>query len=99
MRKVLDPSLSRRYPTNDRGMIYEQTNHPLFTDKLISGTTSKRGNKYAQDYGTSIGWACAHPMKLKSEAHKSLSVLFKRDGMPPEMIMDGSKEQNLGKFH
>ena len=37
-------------------------------------------------------------MKLKSDAHDSLSLLFQRDGVPPKMIMDGSKEQTLGRF-
>ena len=99
MRTVLHPYLSRIYPTNDIGLRYDRTNHPLFTDTLISGTTSKRGNKYAQVYGTSFGWAGAHPMKFKNKAHETFSVLFKRDGDPPEMVMDGSMEQNLGKFH
>ena len=37
-------------------------------------------------------------MSRKSEAHETLSVLLKRDGVPPEMIMDGSKEQTCGEF-
>jgi len=37
-------------------------------------------------------------MKLKSDAHDSLSLLFQRDGVPPKMLMDGSKEQTLGRF-
>jgi len=37
-------------------------------------------------------------MKLKSDAHNSLSLLFQRDGVPLKMIMDGSKEQTLGRF-
>ena len=57
------------------------------------------GNKYAQVYGTSFGWAHAHPIRFKSEAHKTLSVLFKCNGVPPEMVLNGSKEQNLGQFH
>ena len=83
VRTVLHPSLSHRYPTNDRGMRYDRTNYPLFTYTLIAGTNSKRGNKHAQVYGRSFGWARAHPMKLKSKAHKNFSVLFKRDGLPP----------------
>ena len=38
-------------------------------------------------------------MKFKSEAHETLSVLFKRDGVSPKIVMDGSKELNLVKFH
>ena len=37
-------------------------------------------------------------MRLKSEAHHALSLLFARDGVPPTMIVDGSKEQTQGKF-
>ena len=38
-------------------------------------------------------------MTLKSEAYKTFYVLFKRYAVTTEMVMDGSKEQNLGKFH
>ena len=37
-------------------------------------------------------------MKKKSDAHEALSLLAQRDGVPPVMIMDGSKEQTMGKF-
>jgi hypothetical protein len=37
-------------------------------------------------------------MKLKSDAHNLLSLLFQRNGVPPKMIMDDSKEQTLGRF-
>jgi hypothetical protein len=37
-------------------------------------------------------------MKSKSDAHETLSLLLKREGVPPEMIMDGAKEQIQGKF-
>jgi len=37
-------------------------------------------------------------MKLKSDAHDLLSLLFQCDDVPPKMIMDGSKEQTLDRF-
>jgi hypothetical protein len=92
VRKCLDPSLARRFPTNDRMLRYKRMPHACFTDTLIAGTTSKQGNKYAQAYCTSFGWTRAHPMKRKGDAHETLSLLFHRDGVPPVMIMDGSKE-------
>jgi hypothetical protein len=58
----------------------------------------RRGELYSQVYTTGFHWCQAHPMKLKSDAHNSLSLLFQRDGVPPKMIMDGSKEQTLGGF-
>ena len=37
-------------------------------------------------------------MAKKGDAHEALSLLFQRDGVPPKMIVDGSKEQTLGDF-
>ena len=37
-------------------------------------------------------------MKSKGDAHETLSLLFKRDGVPPKMVIDGLKEQTLGSF-
>jgi hypothetical protein len=96
--KCLDPTLSRRFPTNDRMLRYKRMPHPCFTDTLVAGTPSTQGNKYAQAYCTSFDWTCAHPMKRKGEAHETLSLLFHYDGVPPVMILDGSKEQTLGDF-
>jgi hypothetical protein len=98
IQKCLDPSLTRRFPTNDRMLRYKRMPHACFTDTLVAGTTSRQGNKYAQAYCTSFGWMRAHPMKRKGDAHETLSLLFHRDGVPPVMIMDGSKEQTLGDF-
>jgi hypothetical protein len=98
IRKCLDPTLSRRFPTNDRMLRYKRLPHPCFTDTLVTGTPSRQGHKYAQVYCTSFGWMCAHPTKRKGEAHETLSLLFHRDGVPPVMILDGSKEQTLGDF-
>ena len=98
VRKCLDPTLTRRFPTNDRMLRYRRLPRPCFTDTLVSGTPSKQGHRYAQVYCTSFGWTRVHPMKRKGEAHETLSLLFHRDGVPPVMILDGSKEQTLGEF-
>jgi hypothetical protein len=37
-------------------------------------------------------------MKKKLDAHEGISILSQRDGVPPILITDGSKEQILGKF-
>ena len=37
-------------------------------------------------------------MKKKSEAANTADLLFHCDGVPTKMIMDGSKEQTLGRF-
>ena len=36
-------------------------------------------------------------MATKGQAHEALSLLFKRDGVPPTIISDGSKEQDVNK--
>ncbi len=49
-------------------------------------------------FASDFGWVQVYPMKSKGEAHKALSLMFHREGIPPSMVMDGSKEQTLGKF-
>ena len=98
IRTVMHPSLSRRFRTNDRQLRYRRLRTDLYSDTLESSTTSKRGNKYAQVFGTNFGWARAFPMPKKSDAHEGLSLLFSRDGVPSTMIVDGSKEQTMGQF-
>jgi hypothetical protein len=38
-------------------------------------------------------------MKCKGDAHETLSLVFQRDGVPPTMVTDDSKEQTKGEFH
>ena len=65
---------------------------------MIAGTVSKHKTKNYQVYGTSFVWTLFFPMTLKSDAHDTLLLLFKRDGVPPEMIMDNIKEQLSSNF-
>jgi hypothetical protein len=92
-RTCLNPTLARRFPTNDRMLCYKRLLHTTFTDTMFAGMPSHSGNKCAQAYSTSFGWARAHPMTRKGEAHETLSLLFHRDGIPPTMVFDGSNEQ------
>jgi hypothetical protein len=66
---------------------YKRLRHDVFTDTMQSKTKSRRGELYSQVYTTGFHWCRAHPMKLKSDAHDSLSLLYQRDGVPPKMIM------------
>ena len=65
---------------------------------MLSGTNSKRGNKYAKVFVTKFGWSRAFPMDVKGDAHEDLYLLFQRDGVPPKMIVDGLKENTMGDF-
>ena len=98
VRTCMNPTLARRFPTNDRMLRYKRLPHPVFTDTLIAGTISRQGNKVAQVYATPFGWSRCHPMQRKGDAHQTLSLLFQRDGVPPTMIVDNSKEQTQGDF-
>ena len=79
VRTCLTPSLSRRFPTNDRILRYERLSHSLFSDTLIAGSVSERGNKYAQMYGTYFFWTQALLMAKKGDTHETLFLLFKHD--------------------
>ena len=98
VRTCLNPTLSRRVPTNDRHLRDRCLPADLFTDTLIAGTTSKHGNKNTQVFNARNGWTRAYPMARKGEAHEALSLLFHRDGVPPVMVVDGSKEQTSTEF-
>ena len=95
--KVLHPGSSICRPINNRMLQYPHLPYDVLTDTLISGTVSKRGNKYSQMFGTSFGWTRSYPMANKGQVHENRSLLFKRDGVPPTMISDGSKEQAVKK--
>ena len=49
-------------------------------------------------FATKFGWARVFPMQRKSEAHEGLFILAQRDGVPPVLVMDGAKEQVMGRF-
>ena len=99
IRTILHPTLSRRFRTNDRQLRYRRLSHDVFTDTLEATMKSwYRQNKYAQIFATRFGWMRVFPMKKKSEAHEGLSLMAQRDGVPPTIIMDGSKEQTMGEF-
>ena len=64
----------------------------------LTSTVSQRGYKFALVFATSYGWSLTIPMTKKSDTPFALDSLFRHEGVPPKMIMDGSKEQNLGDF-
>ncbi len=77
---------------------YKHKLHTMFSDTLFAGSILRQRNKMAQAYAMSFGWAHAHPMKCKGDAYETLSLVFQRDGVPPTMVTDDSKEQTKGEF-
>ena len=77
---------------------YKHKLHTMFSDTLFAGSVLCQGNKMAQVYTTSFGWARAHPMKCKGDTHETLSLVFQRNGVPLTMVTNDSKEQTKGEF-
>jgi hypothetical protein len=65
---------------------------------MYSTLLSRKQNKSAQIWCTDFGFVRAFPMNKESEAHKALSLLFHRDGVPNVMVMDGANAQIEGQF-
>jgi len=95
---ISESSLSRRFSMNDRQMRYKRLSHDMYTDTLKASVLSRQQEQYAQVFSAGMRWCRAFPMKRKSDAVDALDLLFHREGVPPKMIMDGSKEQTQGKF-
>jgi hypothetical protein len=93
-----NPTLSCLFLTNNCMLYYPCMPHPVFGDTKFAGTESKNGNKCCQVFATNFDWARTHPLKQKGEAHEALLLMFKCNGVPPKMILDGSKEQVAGVF-
>jgi hypothetical protein len=91
VRKMIHPSLNKRYKTNDRQLRYRRL--PIYSTIL-----SKQGNKAPQILCDGAGWGRAFPMKKEKESHEALSLLFHRDGVPNVMVMDGAKAKVEGEF-
>jgi hypothetical protein len=98
VRRMIHPSLTKWYKTNDRQLGYRRLPVTMFTDTMYSKNLSRQKNKSAQIFCTDFGFVRAFPMKKESESHESLSLIFKRDGVPNVVVMDGAKAQIEGKF-
>ena len=96
---MLHPLLSRHFRRNDHNLCYCHLAHHVFSDMMFASTVSRRGNRCAQVYATEFGWARVFQMASRSEACKTLLLLFVRDGVPPTCICDNAKEMIQGKFH
>jgi hypothetical protein len=87
IRRMIHPSLTRRYKKNDRQIRYHRLPFTMFTDTIYSTIPSRQKNKAAQILYIDFGFVRAFPMKKKSEAHEALLLLFHRDGVPSVMVM------------
>jgi hypothetical protein len=97
-RRMLHPSLTKRYKTNDRQLRYCHLPVTMFTDTMYSTIFSRQHHKVVQVFCTGFGFVRAFPMKLEKEAHEALSLLFHIYGVPNVMVLDGAKAQTEGEF-
>jgi hypothetical protein len=98
IRRMVHPSLTKRYNTNDRQLRYRRLPVTMDTDTMYSTIFSRQMNKAAQIFTTDFGFVRVFPMKKENEAHEALSLIFHRDGVPYVMVMDGAKAQVEGGF-
>jgi hypothetical protein len=105
IRRIIHPSLTKRYNKNDRQLRYRRLPFTMNTDTMYSPILSRQENKAAQIFCTDFGFVRAFPMKRESEAmkreseaHEASSLLFHRDGVPNMMVTDGAKAQVEGEF-
>jgi hypothetical protein len=96
--RMIHPSLTNRYKTNDRQLRYRRLPVTIYTDTIYSTILSRQKNKAAQICCTDFGFVRAFPLNKEKEAHEALSLLFHRDGVPTGMVMDGAKSQVEGEF-
>jgi hypothetical protein len=97
IRRMIHPSLTKRYKTNDR-QLRCRLPVTMYTDTMYSTILSRQKNKAAQIFCTDFGFVRAFTLKKENEAHEALSLIFHRDGVPNVMVMDGAKAQVEGEF-
>ena len=96
VRSLLEPTLNRRYKTNDRIPRYFRIQTDMFMDTYFASKKlgpSMRGYTCAQLFFTDLGWCKVKPMKLRSELPLVLKSVFKEYRVPEKIICDGAPEQ------
>ena len=99
VRSTANPTLTRRFATNDKLLRFRRLPCKMYTDTMKAKKKSwRRANLYGQVYTTDFGWVGFYPMQSKSQAHETLSELCHEKGVPTKLIMDNAKEQTMGEF-
>ena len=100
VRSLLEPSLNKRFNTNDKMLRYHRISCDIFMDTFFAAKElgpSTRGNTCAQLFVSDFGFIKAKLMKLKSEVPLALKSFFKNTGVPNKIICDGAPEQVKGE--
>jgi hypothetical protein len=62
IRRMIHPSLTKRYKTNDRQLRYRRLPVTMYTDTIYSTILSRQKNKAAQIFCTDFGFVRAFPL-------------------------------------
>ena len=90
---LLEPTLNRRYKTNDRILQYFRIQIDMFMDTYFASKKlgpSMQGYTCAQLFVADFGWCKVRPMKLRSELSLVLKLVFKEEGVPEKIICGGA---------
>jgi hypothetical protein len=63
IRRMVHPSLNKRYKKNDKQLRYHRLPVTMYTDTMYSTILSRQMNKAAQIFTTDFGFVRAFPMK------------------------------------
>ena len=102
VKRSKDPTLSRRYSTNDRALRYRHIKELFFMDTFFAtGKAGKttRGHTCMQIFVTDKGFVYVVPLPDKSgkSIAYAISEFFKAVGIPDAFICDKSPEQTAGE--
>ena len=99
-RNISDITLNKRYSNNDRMLRYNRMSSELFMDTMFAtkkGGKSLRGFQCCQVFATPFGWALPILLNKESDAHMAVKKVFKKYGVPPELICDAARTQIWGE--
>jgi len=101
LRSSENPSLTRKYRTNDRMLRYPRVYTKVFMDTMFASTKSSksiRGFTSCQVFATEFGHVYTVLMQNKSGKNVALALkkYFKDIGVPEKLICDQAREQVRG---
>ena len=100
LKRSRNPSLHRRYTSNDRMLRYRHVREYFYMDTMFaskrSGATT-RGNTCLQLFVTDKGFVFVCPLKRKADVPYAIKLFFKKVGIPEAIICDRGGEQIGGE--
>ena len=93
--------IEQRFRTRQAQLRYKQLggrHGRFYTDTFFSSVNSLNGSAMAQVYTNDQGYTRVYPMKLKSQAHETLSTFIHEVGIPSAIHSDDAPELMQGRF-